>query len=178
MFYRAQFVLFWISTLLVIHLPLIFFFFSPYSVFWHINRSWQAFLQGRARELTFCVLQAIWRASLVAQKIKKPTRYCRRRRFDPWVGKIPLRREWQPTPVFLPGASHGQRSLVGYSPRCHKESDMTEWLVISVQFSSVAQLCPTVCDPMNHSTPGLPVHYQLPEFTQLYIYSFSDSFKL
>ena len=35
---------------------------------------------------------------------------------DPWVGKIPWRREWQPTPVFLPGKSHGQRSLVGYSP--------------------------------------------------------------
>ena len=37
----------------------------------------------------------------------------------------------------------------------------------SVQFSSVAQSCPTLCDPMNHSTPGLPVHHQLPEFTQL-----------
>ena len=36
----------------------------------------------------------------------------------------------------------------------------------SVQFSSVAQLCTTLCDPMNHSTPGLPVHHQLPEFTQ------------
>ena len=36
----------------------------------------------------------------------------------------------------------------------------------SVQFSSVAQLCPTLCDPMNHRTPGLPVHHQLPEFTQ------------
>ena len=36
----------------------------------------------------------------------------------------------------------------------------------SVQFSSVAQLCPTVCDPMNCSTPGLPVHHELPEFTQ------------
>ena len=36
--------------------------------------------------------------------------------FDPWVGKIPWRRKWQPTPVFLPGESHGQRSLVGYSP--------------------------------------------------------------
>ena len=35
-----------------------------------------------------------------------------------------------------------------------------------VQFSSVAQLCPTLCDPMNHSTPGLPVHHQLPESTQ------------
>ena len=36
-----------------------------------------------------------------------------RPRFDPWVGKIPWRREWQPTPVFLPGEFHGQRSLVG-----------------------------------------------------------------
>ena len=36
--------------------------------------------------------------------------------FDPWVGKIPWRREWLPTPVFLPGEFHGQRSLVGYSP--------------------------------------------------------------
>ena len=46
--------------------------------------------------------------------------------FDPWVGKIPWRRAWQPTPVFLPGASHGQRRLVGYSPWGRKESDMTE----------------------------------------------------
>ena len=36
--------------------------------------------------------------------------------FDPWVGKIPWSRKWQPTPVFLPGKFHGQRSLVGYSP--------------------------------------------------------------
>ena len=41
---------------------------------------------------------------------------CGRLRFDPWVGKIPWRRKWQPTPVFLPGKSHGQRSLVGYNP--------------------------------------------------------------
>ena len=45
--------------------------------------------------------------------------------FDPWVGKIPWRRKWQPTPVFLPGKCHGQRSLVGYSPWGCKESDMT-----------------------------------------------------
>ena len=49
-------------------------------------------------------------------------------RFDPWVGKIPWRRKWQPTPVFLPGESHGERSLVGYSPRGHKDLDMTEQL--------------------------------------------------
>ena len=40
----------------------------------------------------------------------------KRHRFDPWVGKIPWKRAWQPTPVFLPGESHRQRSLAGYSP--------------------------------------------------------------
>ena len=50
--------------------------------------------------------------------------------FHPWVGKTPRRREWHPTPVFLPGKSHGQRSLAGYSPWGHKESDMTEWLTL------------------------------------------------
>ena len=43
--------------------------------------------------------------------------------FDPWVGKIPWRRKWQPTPVFLLGESYGQRSLAGYSPWGCKESD-------------------------------------------------------
>ena len=45
----------------------------------------------------------------------------------------------------------------------------------SVQFSSVAQSCPSLCDPMNHSTPGLPVHHQLPEFTQTHIHRVSDA---
>ena len=53
---------------------------------------------------------------------------CGRDGFDPWVGNIPWRRKWQPTPVFLLGESHGQRSLVGYSPRGRKESDMTKQL--------------------------------------------------
>ena len=48
--------------------------------------------------------------------------------FDPWVRKIPWSRTWQPSPVFSPGESHGQRSLEGYSPRSHKESDMIEQL--------------------------------------------------
>ena len=43
-------------------------------------------------------------------------RRCKRHRFDLWIGKIPQRRAWQPTPVFVPGESHGQRNLVGYSP--------------------------------------------------------------
>ena len=53
-------------------------------------------------------------------------RRCMRHWFDPWVGKIPWRRAWQPTPVFLPGESHGQRSLAGYSPQGHKELNITE----------------------------------------------------
>ena len=48
--------------------------------------------------------------------------------FDPWVGKIPSRRRWRPTPVFLPGKSHDQRVLRGYSPRGHKELDVTKQL--------------------------------------------------
>ena len=45
----------------------------------------------------------------------------------------------------------------------------------SVQFSSVTQSCPTPCDPMNRSTPGLPVHHQLPEFTQTHVHCVSDT---
>ena len=46
---------------------------------------------------------------------------------------------------------------------------------ISVQFSSVAQSCPTLCDPMIHSTPGLPVYHQLPQFTQTYVHRVHDA---
>ena len=67
---------------------------------------------------------------------------CRRPAFSPWVRKIPCRKEWLPTPVLLLGESHGQRSLAGYSPWGHKESDMTEWqtqpfgIICSQRFSS------------------------------------------
>ena len=114
-----------------------------------------------------------------------------------WVRKVPWRREWQPTPVSLLRESHGQRGLVGYSPLSHKEKDPTEQLTHthtqdlwkgkwvksrkflaflfaflvfpkwSDQIRSVAQSCPALCDPMNRSTPGLPVPHQLPEFTQV-----------
>ena len=61
--------------------------------------------------------------------VKNPpnqSRRHKRRRFDPWVGKIPWRRKPQLTPVFLPEKFHGQRSLSGYSPWGRKDSDMTE----------------------------------------------------
>ena len=59
-----------------------------------------------------------------------PCQYRRHKKhgFDPWVGKSPWRRTWQPTPIFLPGESHGQRSLVGYSPSVAKNSIWLKWV--------------------------------------------------
>ena len=59
---------------------------------------------------------------------------------------------------------------VGLKLNIQKTKIMASCPVCSVQFSSVAQLCPTLCDPMNRSTPGLPVHHQLPEFTQTHVH--------
>ena len=85
---------------------------------------------------------------------------CRRLSSTPGSGRFPWRRKWLPSPVFLPGEFHGQRSPTGSLHPCsHKQLDTIEWL------SSVAQFCPTLCDPMD-CTPGLPVYHQLPEFTQ------------
>ena len=58
-------------------------------------------------------------------------RRCKRHRFNPWVRKIPWRREWQPTPVCLPRNFHAERSLAGCSPWGRKESDTTEWLSVT-----------------------------------------------
>ena len=93
---------------------------------------------------------------------KKHVCQCRRHKrwgFNPWLGKIPWRRAWQPTPVFLPGESHGQRNLAGYGPEGCKELDTTERLSSSsscsfrVAFGRSAReartgrvgLCPTCC---------------------------------
>ena len=62
---------------------------------------------------------------------------------DPWVGKIPWGRAWQPTPVFLPGESHGQRNLVGCSQWGCKESDMTEATGNSIHIVHI-------CQPQSH----------------------------
>ena len=65
---------------------------------------------------------------------KESTCQCRRHKrhgLDPCFGKIPWSGAWQPTPAFSPGESHGQRSLEGYSPWGHKESDMTEVISLS-----------------------------------------------
>ena len=62
---------------------------------------------------------------------KEPTcqgRRCKKPQFNLWVRKIAWRRSWQPTPVFLPGASHGQRSLMGYGPKGHTEFNIIKRL--------------------------------------------------
>ena len=84
--------------------------------------------------------------------------------------------------------AHGQRSLMGFGPYGCKESDRSNLAAVvaklsrrnsgrghSVQFSSVAQSCPTLCHPMNRSTPGLPVYHQLSEFTKTHVESVMPS---
>ena len=84
--------------------------------------------KGQAEgDLLGSLKQTIMYAYPVAQLVKRH----KRQKFHPWVRKIHWRREWLPTPVFLPGESHGQRSLVGYSPRGHKDSDTTERLTLT-----------------------------------------------
>ena len=64
--------------------------------------------------------------NLIASAVVKISSRPERCGFDPWIGKVPWRRKWQPAPVFFPGKSHGQRSQAGYSPWGREESDMTE----------------------------------------------------
>ena len=106
-------------------------------------------------------------------------RRCKRHGFSPWVRKILWRRKWQPTPVFLPGESHGQRSLVGYSPwGSQRVSHVHAWLsmhahtniiskvkkkqnryanVIAAAAATSLQSCPTLCDPIDGGPPGSPI---------------------
>ena len=84
---------------------------------------------------------------------------CRRprwHRFDPWVEKIPWRRKWQPAPVFLPGKSHRQRSLAGYSLWSCKDSDTTEHtlsykadIIRLVRWYQILLLCLHASVPVN-----------------------------
>ena len=94
---------------------------SLYSVFFKPYLATLIFLTWNSKGFT---VRLVW-ASLVAQRLKRLPAIQ-----ETWVPSLgredPWRRKWQPTPIFLPGESHGWRSLVGYSPRGHKESDTTE----------------------------------------------------
>ena len=84
---------------------------------------------------------------------------CRRCSSNPWFRKIPWRRNWQPTPVFLPGKSHGQRSLVGYD--CSKELDTTSRLNSKrvVHGTSMEHMFShRSCDFLPHCISGIPWH--------------------
>ena len=97
---------------------------------------------------------------------KKLACQCRRhqrRGFYPWVGKAPWRRAWQPTLVFLPGESHGQRSLAGYSPQGCKELDMTEVTQYAHMHASMHRLV--------NGLPGSSVVKNLPIMQETWVRS-------
>ena len=95
----------------------------------------------------------------------------KRHGYNPWVRKIPWRRNWQLTPVFLPGKFHRQRSLVGYSPWGHKELDMTEQARTRSSFFHQAHIpCVLIPEskadfpPKRHQIPTcLPGHHRRPQ---------------
>ena len=83
------------------------------------------FISEQRRKTTLKTQQGLPRW-LSVKEFTCQCRRCRRHRLDPWAGKIPWRRKWLPTAVFLPGEFRGERGLVVYSPQGHKESDRTE----------------------------------------------------
>ena len=154
-----------------------------------VNRSDFSFLIYKLGIKTCTLKQVLWQChrgkhlSMVGQTVRNLPANARDigdPRFDPWVRKIPWRREWIPTPACLPGESHGQRSLAGYSSWGCKELDMTErlsfslFIVLKTLFSSVAQSCMTLCDPMDCSTLSFPVHHQLPGLAQIHVHWVSN----
>ena len=92
--------------------------------------------QGLLRHRTLLMFHEEIQPSIV----KPGSCQCRWHRFNPWAGTIPWRRKWQLTPVFLSRKFHGQRSLAGYSPWGHKESDTTEQLTPSIDRYGASQV--------------------------------------
>ena len=90
------------------------------------NWTWVSCLAGGF--FTVWVTREGWWASQVALVVKDLPTDAADARFNPWVGKMPWNRKWQPALVFLPGRFHGQRSLAGYSPWSCRKSDITGWL--------------------------------------------------
>ena len=109
---------------------------APYSPGSSVRQTWAQGLNGslsyfpdfKVRRKVASILKAVG-ASLVARTIKNLPAM-QETWFHPWVGKIPWRREWQPTAVFWPGEPQGQRSLASCSPRGHKGSDTSERLTL------------------------------------------------
>ena len=91
------------------------------------------------------------------------------RRPIPELGRSSGERKWHTTPVFLPVKSQSMGSQKSHI-NILKLSFYNECVKVKV-----TQSCPTLCDPMNRSTPGLPVHHQLPKFTQTHVHRVSDA---
>ena len=90
---------------------------------------WVWSLNDSGRHVCYFIYSTlIWQASPLSQNLPAIR--------ETWVGKIPWRRAWQPTPVFWPGESHGQRSLAGCSPWDHKQSDTT-WLSLLLDLAVI-----------------------------------------
>ena len=88
----------------------------------------------------------------------------------PWLSKemkIAILRSWNEWKIRI-----YMNSLIGFQDTF---LFFRNWHYVCIQFSSVAQSCPTLCDPMNYSTPGLPVHHQLLEFTQTHVHWVGDA---
>ena len=83
---------------------------------------------GKVMSLLLKMLSRLVMGFPGGSEVKSICLECGRPRFNPWVGKIPWSRKWQPIPVFLLGEFHGRKSLAGYRPWDHKESDTTEEL--------------------------------------------------
>ena len=142
-------------------------------------RNWT---QCRRPQVNPWVGKILWKRAW--QSMAKNRTQCRRPEFDPWVGKIPWWRAWQPTLVILPGESHGQRNLAGYSPWGWKESDTAERLKHSSAHLLPCWNCPpsaTLSHPSRLQRLGLssPIHtanfhwpFSIPYFTYGSVYAF------
>ena len=96
-----------------------------------------------------------------------------RLKFNPWVRKITCRRKWQPTPVVLPGKSHEQRSLVGYSPWGLKESHMTDiHVALALPFGNRMVITDHCGD---YTASSFPIHQQSYKFMIISVFAFEKS---
>ena len=148
--------------------PHVSFFPSLNVIVWPYNNDWRTTVHEVVKSQTQLSMMMIYRRawSLTALpwwlSSKESACQCWRCGFNSWFGKIPWRRKWHPTPVFLPRKSHGQRSLAGCSPWGRKESDRTE----HTKAQTGTLLCPRM--PLKAHTVLMNHHDALPILTPDY----------
>ena len=128
-----------VSSLIYMLISIYLFIQIPLGGLWLYRQYWQgSILLCGLHQVTYLFVCFQWLPRWLSGK--ESACQCRRCGFNPWVRKIPWRRKWQPTLIFLPGKFHGQRSLAGFNPCDHKELDTIEH----------------TCQPKNHA-PALPL---------------------